>query len=231
MSGKLYIVSTPIGNLEDITLRAIRVLNEANLILCEDTRVTRRLLAHYEIKTPTESFHAHSTRSKMAKIISALEGGKDIALVTDAGTPGVSDPGADLVREVRKELPEVKTVPIPGPSALTTLISVSGLRQSDFVFTGFFPHKKGRESLVKEIIASDRPYVFYESAHRIEKTLALFAKFGAGGRELVVGRELTKIFEEVVTGSFESVAKYFKDHPDKVRGEFVLAVLTRGKVY
>ncbi|MDO8564391.1 MAG: 16S rRNA (cytidine(1402)-2'-O)-methyltransferase, partial [bacterium] len=167
----LYIVGTPIGNLEDITLRALRVLKEVDVILCEDTRMTARLLARYEISKPLKSYHEHSKVSRIDEIVALLEQGKDLALVTDAGTPGISDPGSLLVSKIREALPEVKIETIPGPSALTAALSVAGVPASDFLFLGFLPHKKGRETLFKEIAASERAVVFYESPHRILKTL------------------------------------------------------------
>src|SRR3989344_765243 len=175
----LYIVATPIGNLEDITLRALRVLKEVDLILCEDTRVTKRLLEKYEIKTPTMSYHAQSKLSKVEKIFALLEEGKNLALVSDAGTPTISDPGCLLVSQIRQhfmsrsnlDIEEVKIAPIPGPSAVLAALSISGFPSSEFLFLGFLPHKKGRETLFKEIAVSKRTVVFYESPHRIIKTL------------------------------------------------------------
>ena len=148
----LYIVATPIGNLEDITLRALRILREVDLIICEDTRVTKKLLQHYNISKATESYHEHSKLSKVNKIISLIKEGKSIALVSDSGTPTLSDPGARLVAQVRDELGEnVKIITIPGPSALTAAFSISGVPSSEFLFLGFLPHKKGRETLFREI--------------------------------------------------------------------------------
>lgn len=218
----LYIVATPIGNLEDITLRAIRILKEVDIIFCEDTRTTRILLSKYEISTPTESFHSQSAHAKTERIISLLQEGKNLALVSDAGTPTISDPGVVLVSDVRKALPgSVEIIPIPGPSAFVSALSVAGVPAHHFVFLGFLPHKKGRQTLFQEIINSHRTYVFYESPHRIEK--ALESLFGSG-RFVTIGRELTKIHEQVVSGTPEEVSLYFKDNPDKIRGEFVVIV-------
>src|SRR3989304_10154524 len=173
----LYIIATPIGNLEDITLRAIRVLKEVDMILCEDTRMTQKLLQKYDIKTPTLSYHSHSGLAKVEKIFELLEEGKNLALVSDAGTPTISDPGVLLVSQVKEKFgQEVSIVPIPGPSAVISALSASGLPSSDFLFLGFLPHKKGRETLFKEIAVSKRTVVFYESPHRILKTLESLKK-------------------------------------------------------
>ena len=167
----LYIVATPIGNLEDITLRALRILKEVDLVLCEDTRETGKLLHHYEIKKPLKSFHAQSKLSRIDDIIEILREGKSLALVTDAGTPAISDPGSFLIQKIKEELPETKIIPIPGASALTAAFSASGITGGEFTFLGFLPHKKGRETLFKEITQGERAYIFYESPHRILKAL------------------------------------------------------------
>ena len=222
---KLYIVATPIGNLEDITLRALRVLKEADMILCEDTRVTRKLLNHYDIKTPTRSYHAHSKLSQVEKIFELLRVEKNLALVSDAGTPTISDPGVLLLRQVREEFgDEVDIIVIPGPSALVSALSVSGITSAQFTFYGFLPHKKGRETIFKEIANSKRTSVFYESPHRIIKTLDSLGKYLKEDRKMAVARELTKIYEEVIRGSINEVHAYFTDNPDKVRGEFVVII-------
>ena len=225
----LYIIATPIGNLEDITLRALRVLGEVDLILCEDTRVTKKLLAKYDIDTSTMSYHANSAVSKTEKVIALLQEGKNIALVSDAGTPTISDPGSFLVKEVREKLVDtVAVVAIPGASAVVSALSVSGLPASEFLFLGFLPHKKGRETLFKKIEESKRTVVFYESPHRILKTLeSLKIHLGVGHlseRKVVVARELTKIHEEIVSGTADEVLVYFQNNNEKVRGEFVVMV-------
>lgn len=227
----LYIVATPIGNLEDVTLRALRILKEVDLILCEDTRVTKRLLQRYEIDKPTMSYHAQSKLSKVDKIFSLLEEGKNLALVSDAGTPTISDPGCMLVAQLREKFSDaIEIIPIPGPSAVLAALSVSGFPSSEFLFLGFLPHKKGRETLFKEIAASKRTVVFYESPHRIEKTLeSLHLHLAREGddvakRRLCVSREITKIHEEHVIGTTEEVVLHYKAHPDRVRGEFVVVV-------
>jgi len=219
----LYIIATPIGNLEDITLRALRILKEVDIIFCEDTRTTRVLLNHYNITTPTDSFYAQSKLSKMDKIINLLKEGKNLALVSDAGTPAISDPGSILVAKIRQDLPEAKIIPIPGASSLTATFSASGVLGGEFTFLGFLPHKKGRETLFKEIAESKRPYIFFESPHRIEKALESIKKF-APEKKLVIGRELTKIYEEFLLGTAEEIQEIFKEKPEKIRGEFVVIV-------
>ncbi len=168
----LYIVATPIGNLEDLTLRALRILKEVDFILCEDTRVTGKLLSHYDIKTPTISYHQHSNLHKVDRVLSLLEEGKNLALVTDAGTPGISDPGGMLVQAVLEKFDdEVKVESVPGASAVTAALSISGVAADKFVFLGFPPHKKGRQTFIMKIIESEYPVVVYESKHRIIKFL------------------------------------------------------------
>jgi len=222
---KLYIVATPIGNLEDITLRALRILKEVDMVLCEDTRVTRKLLSHYDIKIPTMSYHAHSKLSQVEKIFELLRAGKNLALVSDAGTPTISDPGILLVQQVREEFgEEVSIVGVPGPSAIVTALSVGGISSAQFTFYGFLPHKKGRETIFKEIADSKRTSVFYESPHRILKTLSSLEEHLAKDRKISVMRELTKIYEETKLGSISEVSLFFTNNPDKVRGEFVVIV-------
>jgi len=223
----LSVVATPIGNLEDITLRALRVLKEADIIACEDTRVTKKLLAHFDIHTPTITFNANSGEKGFAKIIALLASGKHVALVSDAGTPGISDPGLQLVSEVREKLAQLKIEAIAGPSALAAALSVAGLRAASFTFLGFLPLKKGRETIFKEVAASKRAFVMYESPHRIIKTLeALDAHLSPRqlGRRVGVFRELTKVYEEAVVGPPNLVLKHFVDTPEKQRGEFVVIV-------
>ena len=218
-----FVIGTPIGNMEDITLRAVRILSEVDLILCEDTRVTKNLLNKYSISKPTMSYHSQSKLSKIDYIISLLKEGKNLALVSDAGTPTISDPGSLLVSHILKEAPEVKIITIPGPSALVSALSISGFPSSDFLFLGFLTHKKGRETLFKEIANSERTVVFYESPHRIMKTLDSLKKH-LPERKIMIARELTKIYEETAFGIPEEVEKYFVDNKDKVRGEFVVVI-------
>lgn len=212
--------------MQDITFRAIEVLKNVDLILCEDTRVTQRLLERYEIKTKTNTYHAHSKISKKDFIFKLLAEGKDIALVSDAGTPCISDPGVLIVSQIREHFSpeEVSIVPIPGASALTALLSVSGIPASEFLFLGFLPHKKGRETIFKEIAGLSRPAVFYESPHRFMKTLESLEKYLGPERVIAVGREMTKVFEEIKTGTAKEIAEYFQENGDKMRGEFALIV-------
>jgi len=221
---KLFIVATPIGNLKDISLRALRVLKEVDLILCEDTRETKKLLDKYGIKKELLSYHSHSKLSKVEKIFELLGEGKNLALVSDAGTPGISDPGTVLVSKIKEKFGEnVQVIPIPGATALITALSASGLATHEFTFLGFLPHKKGRETLFKEIAGAKRTMVFYESPHRILKTLESLIKF-CPNKKVCLARELTKIYEEFKTGSPAELLEYLKQNPEKQRGEFVVIV-------
>jgi len=222
----LYIVATPIGNLEDISLRALRILKEVDLILCEDTRVTKKLLDRYQIKKPLLSYHQHSRLKKVDYIISLLKEGKNLALVSDSGTPGVSDPGNKLVKEIVDKLGDkVKIVPIPGPSALTCAASVSGFPMDKFLFLGFLPKKRKRKEILKEILESKYPVIFYESPYRIIKTLNelyLEAKTYNLEPKIIVCRELTKKFETIYRGKIDEVIEKIEKNP--VKGEFVVIV-------
>lgn len=227
-TGILYIVATPIGNLEDLTFRALRTLKEADLIVCEDTRTTKKLLSHYKVTTPTMSFYQSLRRGgvmkpvpKLEKIIQKLRDGKNIALVTDAGTPGISDPGNQLVGKAVEN--GLVVIPIPGASAVTALASVSGIDLSGFAFLGFPPHKKGRETFFKEISTFKYPVIYFESPHRLLKNLELLGSL-APDKKVILGRELTKMFEEIVRGSVNEVNDYFKDNKSKVKGEIVIIV-------
>ncbi len=221
---KFYIVATPIGNMEDISFRAIETLKGVDLILCEDTRETKKILNKYNINNATMSYHAQSKLAKTEKIFELLEEGKSLALVSDAGTPGISDPGAMLVSLVKEKFPEsVQVIPIPGPSAVITALSASGLPTHEFTFLGFLPHKKGRETLFKEIASAERTMVFYESPHRILKTLESLEKF-CPNKKVCIARELTKIYEEFKTGTAEEILKYLTDNPVKQKGEFTVIV-------
>jgi len=247
----LYIVATPIGNLEDISLRALRILGEVDFILCEDTRVTKKLLEHYNIKTPTISYHQHSKQGKVEQILDLLAKEKDLALVADAGTPGVSDPGGKLVQVVIDRFGNgVKIESVPGPSAVTAALSISGIPTDKFVFMGFPPHKKGRQTFLKKVIESEWPVVIYESKHRIIKLLeelqhmARNIKHGISDiREkpetkdqkpkqnkkieltsVVVCRELSKMHETVYRGEIKSIIKKIKDNKDEQKGEFVVII-------
>lgn len=222
----IRIVATPIGNLEDLTLRALRTLKESDFILCEDTRVTRKLLDHYEIKTPTISYHQHSGDLKVDKIISLLREGKNLALVTDAGTPGISDPGGKLVSILREEFgDEILIESVPGVSALGAAISISGSGFDRFLFLGFLPHKKGRQTMLREIMASNYPVVLYESKHRIIKLLEELEIIRAEkDLKIMVARELTKMHESFYSGSAASVLEEIKSDPNNLKGEFVVLI-------
>lgn len=220
---KFYVVATPIGNMGDITLRALEVLKNVDLVLCEDTRETGKILHKYEIKKPTMSYHAQSKLAKTDKIFELLREGQNLALVSDAGTPGISDPGAMLISKIKNELPEVEVIPIPGVTALITALSASGLPTHEFTFLGFLPHKKGRETLFKEISESKRTVVFYESPHRILKTLEALEKF-TPNKKVCIARELTKIYEEIKTGSPKELLEYLSKNPIKQKGEFTVLV-------
>jgi len=220
---KLYVVATPIGNLEDVTKRSLRILREADFVLSEDTRTTRKLLNHFEIKTPIESYHQHSGEEKTEHILDLLDQGNNLALVTEAGTPAISDPGSRLIDRVYKTPHEI--IPIPGPSALTTIASVSGFSADKFLFLGFPPKKKGRADFFKEVVSSKYPVVFYESPHRIIKTLnELQGALEANNKEnwIVVGRELTKKFESIYRGPITKVISEIKKDP--VKGEFTVMI-------
>jgi 16S rRNA (cytidine1402-2'-O)-methyltransferase len=225
---KFYIVATPIGNMGDITLRAIEILKNVDLILCEDTRETKKILDKYNISKPTMSYHSQSSLAKVDKIFELLEEGKNLALVSDAGTPGISDPGALLVSKIKEKFKttDVQVIPIPGASAVITALSASGLPTHEFTFLGFLPHKKGRETLFKEIATSKRTFAFYESPHRILKTLESLVKFcpKENQKKVCVARELTKIYEEFKTGTPAEVLEYFQKNKDKQRGEFTVIV-------
>jgi 16S rRNA (cytidine1402-2'-O)-methyltransferase len=223
--GTLSVVSTPIGNLADITLRALETLRAADAIACEDTRVTAKLLTRYDIQKPLLVYHAQSGKLATTRVLAQLGEGKHIALVTDAGTPGISDPGSALVAEVRERLgDDVRIESIPGPSAVTAALAIAGVPTNEFTFLGFLPHKKGRQTLMKEIAGMDRTAVFYESPHRLEKALAELAAVLSPDRTVTVMRELTKIFESSVSGSAEEVASHFKTNTKEIRGEFVIIV-------
>ncbi len=227
-----YIVATPIGNLQDITLRALETLKSVDFIVCEDTRVTAKLLNHCQIKKPLLSYHQRSKQNKVEQIISKLREGKNLALVTDAGTPGISDPGNELVAAVRKQIPTVKIIPIPGPSALTTLASVAGVNLQKFVFLGFPPNKKGRKNFFAEVksnlLENGYPVFYYESPYRLIKNLELLQKTVPGAK-MIVGRELSKKFEEIREGEVSEILNHYQENKDKIRGEFTVLVVASGK--
>jgi len=243
----LYIVATPIGNLEDISLRALRILGEVDFILCEDTRTTKVLLDHYQLTTPTISYHQHSDEQKTNKIIELLANGKNLALVSEAGTPGISDPGGKLIQKVIEKFgvgtmhtSPVQIESVPGPSAITAALSISGIPTDKFVFMGFPPHKKGRQTFIKKILASEYPAVVYESKHRILKFLNELKKAARENMEpdkpgqpqakpidltsVVVVRELSKMHETVHRGEIKSIIEKIKENKDEQKGEFVVII-------
>lgn len=218
-AGMLYIVATPIGNLGDITLRALEILKSVDTVLSEDTRVTGNLLRHFEISKSLVSFHEHTEADKAGKLIARLLAGESMALVTDAGTPGISDPGNVLVALAIES--GVRVVPIPGANALGAIVSVAGIDMREFVFLGFPPHKKGRETFFRGVAESTMPVIYYESPYRVIKNLELLMELGPN-KKLVLGRELTKIFEEVVRGSVSEVKTYLESKAGKMKGEFTI---------
>ncbi|MFM2374226.1 MAG: uroporphyrin-III C/tetrapyrrole (Corrin/Porphyrin) methyltransferase, rRNA [Candidatus Parcubacteria bacterium] len=221
--GTLSIVATPIGNLEDITLRALRILKESDVVFCEDTRMTGKLLSHYDIHTKTLRCDANKEAVCAQAVIARLEAGERVAYVTDAGTPGMSDPGAYLVSRVREALPSATIEAIPGASSLTAALSIAGITEHSFRFLGFFPHKKGRQTLFKEIAASEEPVLFLESTHRIMKTLESLAEY-APLKKVTLCRELTKKFEEVAIGTAVELLHALTERPERQKGEFVVMV-------
>jgi len=220
----LYIIATPIGNLKDISLRALEILKAVDIIFCEDTRVSRKFLDHYQINKKLDSFHQHSTDKKIKQILDLLKQGQNIAYMSDAGTPGISDPIGKLVQAIVEKFPEKNIVEsIPGASALTTALSLSGFNTDKFLFLGFLPHKKGKETLLKQIIQEAKTIVFFESKYRIIKTLEKLKSLGfQPERKIVVCRELTKKFETIYRGNLEKAINDLKN--DTIKGEFVVAI-------
>jgi len=216
----LYIVSTPIGNLEDITLRALNTLKSVDLIAAEDTRHSQILLRKYEINKPCVSFHSHSGQAKVDKIVDELKEGKNVALISDAGTPGISDPAYVLIRAALEN--KIEIIPIPGPAAFLTALTASGLPTNHFLYLGFLPLKKGRQTLLNSLKEEERTVIFYESPHRIVKTLAQLEEYFGPERRIVLGRELTKIHEEFIRGTISEVKNIFKNRNPK--GEFVVVL-------
>jgi 16S rRNA (cytidine1402-2'-O)-methyltransferase len=217
---KLYVVPTPIGNLEDITLRAIRILNEAELIFAEDTRVTKKLLSHLEIQKPVHPFHAHNEHKSLDSAIDKILSNSNTVIVSDAGTPGISDPGFLLIRECISKGIDVEC--LPGPAALIPAIVASGFPCDRFVFEGFLPHKKGRQTRLLAIAEEKRTTVMYESPHRLVKCLGQIEEFMGADRKVCVARELTKLYEEFKRGTAKEVKEYYESNPPK--GEIVIVV-------
>lgn len=221
MAGTLYLVSTPIGNLEDITLRAVRTLKEVDCIACEDTRQTRKLLEHFGVKKTLVSYHEHNERSKTPEILKRLSDGADVALVSDAGTPLVSDPGYPLVHEATEK--GIRVVPIPGASAVLAALSASGLPSDSFLFIGFLPAKGARrQELIRKICASEATTILYEAPHRVLHTLDELREV-LGDRAIVAARELTKIHEEFLRGTAGDVLKLLSERPS-IKGEFTIVI-------
>ena len=216
----IYLIPTPIGNLEDITLRAIRLLKKVDLILAEDTRVSIKLLKHFEIGTPLQSFHMHNEHKKVEKVVEQLKNGKTVALISDAGTPGISDPGFLLVREALKEGVEVQC--LPGPTALIPALVQSGIPCERFVFEGFLPPKKGRQTRLEQMALETRTQVFYESPHKLLKTLEQLVTYFGADRSIAVVREISKLYESTFRGNAQEGLDFFEAHPPK--GEFVIVV-------
>jgi len=216
----LILVPTPIGNLEDMTYRAVRVLSEVDGILAEDTRQTSKLLKHYAISKPVSAFHQHNEHKALQRMIERMQGGETLALVSDAGTPGISDPGFLLVRECIKN--DIKIETLPGATAFVPALVNSGLPCDRFVFEGFLPHKKGRQTKLKLLAQEERTIVLYESPHRLVKTLGQLIEFFEEDRTVCVSRELTKVYEENRRGKCSEVLKHYEEHPPK--GEIVLII-------
>jgi len=221
---KLYLVATPIGNLEDITLRALQILKRVDFVLCEDTRVSAKLLKRFNIEKPLVSFYEHTKLEKIKRIIGQIRSSDSAVLITDAGTPGISDPGGRLIEEIlASEDNNIEIIPVPGASALTAAASVSGLPMNRFLFLGFPPHKKGRQNYMRVVAESVYPVIYYESPNRLVKNLELLAKFSPKAR-IVLCREMTKVHEQILRGEIGEIIAYFRDNPDKLRGEFVIVV-------
>ncbi|MEM7296995.1 MAG: 16S rRNA (cytidine(1402)-2'-O)-methyltransferase [Bacteroidota bacterium] len=218
--GKLYLVPTPIGNLADMTYRAVQVLNKVDLILAEDTRTSGFLLKHYEISTPAQSFHAHNEHKKVDEVVEKLKSGTTIAQISDAGTPGISDPGFLLVRAALENDIEVEA--LPGPTAFVPALIKSGFPTDRFVYEGFLPHKKGRQTRIEALKDEPRTIVLYESPHRLIKALEQFKEILGVERKVSVSRELTKKFEETITGTIPEVIDYFSSK--SIKGEFVIVL-------
>ena len=229
MTGTLFIVATPIGNLDDISFRAVEILKSVDLVLAEDTRHSKKLLKHLNIAKPIRAFHEHNEREKMKAIIGELHSGKSIALISDAGTPLISDPGYFLVAQAKKE--GLRVVPIPGPSALITALSASGLASDSFTFLGFLPSKKtARVKLLKSLVSRTETSIFYESPKRILATLTDMHSIFGGSREVCLAKELTKLFETIQTDSIPNLIKYLNIDQSHQKGEFVILISANDKI-
>lgn len=219
-TGKLYITATPIGNLDDITKRAKETLKKVDLILCETPSETQKLLNHFDIDSETEGYNQHTRQKKMLEIVDRLESGEDIALVSDAGTPAINDPGGKLVEYINQRNKEIEISPIPGSSAVTSALSVSGFPANKFTFLGFAPNKSGRKKFFKQVVEQDKTIVFYESKHRIEKALKQLKEAIDPDRKLCVCRELTKQYESIYRGTIDEIISQEME----TRGEFTIVV-------
>jgi len=229
MTGTLFIVATPIGNLDDITFRAVEILKSIDIILVEDTRHSKKLLKHLNIAKPIRAFHEHNEREKTKVIISEIRSGKSIALISDAGTPLISDPGYFLVAQAKKE--GLKVVPIPGPSALITALSASGLASDSFTFLGFLPSKQtARVKLLKSLVGRTETSIFYESPKRILATLTDMHSIYGDSREVCLAKELTKVFETIQTGSIPNLIDYLTIDQNHQKGEFVILISATDKI-
>lgn len=222
--GQIYIISTPIGNLGDISQRAISCLKEVDMVFSENPTTSRKLFLKYDINTSLRKYNQHSSSSLVKEILQFLKTDKKLALISEAGTPGISDPGSLLVSQIREVSPQTEIIPIPGASALSTLLSVAGLGVDKFLFLGFLPHKKGRQKLLKEIATCKYSVVIYESKHRFLKLLAELKEQGLADRQLVIGREMTKLNESFYINSVEFLEDYFKNNPIETKGEFSLVI-------
>ncbi|MGB1040760.1 MAG: 16S rRNA (cytidine(1402)-2'-O)-methyltransferase [Flavobacteriales bacterium] len=221
MNGKLYLVPTPIGNLDDMTFRAVKVLNEVSLILCEDTRVSGKLMKHFEVTTPLKSFHQHNEHKLVEEMTRQLASGQSFALISDAGSPGISDPGFLLVRECIEQGVEIES--LPGATALIPALVNSGLPCDRFVFEGFLPQKKGRNKRMEALLEETKTMVFYESPYRVVKTFKLFKEFFGGERKASFSREITKLHEETFRGSLDEIINHLEAKAS-IKGEFVLVL-------
>ena len=229
MKGTLFIVATPIGNLDDITFRAVEVLKSVDIVLAEDTRHSKKLLLHLGISRPISAFHEHNERGKTKAIIDELQSGKSIALISDAGTPLISDPGYFLVAQAKKEC--LKVIPIPGPSALITALSASGLASDSFTFLGFLPSKKtARVKILKSLINRTDTSIFYESPKRILATLTDMHRIFGDNRKVCLAKELTKVFETIQTGTIPSLITYLTTDQNNQKGEFVILISANDKI-
>ncbi len=217
----LYVLSSPIGNLNDLSFRAVDVLKKTDIIVCEDSRVTNKILMRYSIKKPLFSYHQHTSPTAVKKIIDKIKSSSISVYLSDAGTPGIQDPGPQLIESILKSEADIDIVPVPGPSAVTTILSVAHFRVDSFVFFGFLPKKKGKEKIIKKILEYDMPVVFFESSHRVVKTLKQMVDLDeVGDRQIIIGKDLTKLKENIFRGTIKEAYEYYCEFVS-VKGEFV----------